>query len=524
MLRNTVVHLIEDAVATVPSRPAVVSIFDNSQATYRELDLRSNRLANALLSLGLRKGDRIGFWLNSGLSHVELYFAAAKTGLLAVPINERYVAREVSQVVEDCQPRAIVFGPFAAEYIESLDLADDCLLISAGAPVKGSIPLDTLYEAQSTPVDARIGPDDPFILGYTSGTTGRPKGAVLTHGGIVNLGRTNIIAQRIASGSVGAYTAAMTFTATVPAFILAHVQASGTVVLCPSRAPEDVLEIIEQHQCTYTHVPPPLVDEYSEQIEKHPERTASLISVLQGAGKVAADKLGRLNEALTGRLVIAWGMTENCGGLITATTPVQMRRALRGDRSALDSVGSPVVGARVVVKDQDGTLLPNDGAAVGQLVVTSTSLMQGYWNRPEATAAALQGGWYNTGDMGTLDEGGTVRIIERRTDLIVSGGMNVYPTEVENVLLEFDGVSDCAVVAVRDARWGESVGAFIVPRPGSVVDENALLEFCRQRMASFKKPTRVGFGAEIPRTLSGKVQRFKVRELLESGRREPVDN
>jgi fatty-acyl-CoA synthase len=514
--RNTVVHLIEDAVATVPSRPAVISLHDDRQATYRELDLDSNRLAHALLGLGLRKGDRIGFWLQSSLPHVELYIAAAKAGLIAVPVNERYVAREVALLLEDCQARALVFGSFAAGHVASLDLDDSCLLVSEGAPAGNSVPLETLYEASDAPVDGQIGPADPFILGYTSGTTGRPKGAVLTHGGVVNLGRTNIMAQRIAMGSIGAYTAAMTFTATVPAFILAHFQASGTVVLCPSRAPEEVLEIIERYQCTYTHVPPPLVDEYADAIRKHPRRADSLVSILQGAGKVAADKLGRLNDAVAGRLIIAWGMTENSGGLISATSPAQMRRAFLGDPAILDSVGAPVPGARVTVLGEDDGPLPSDGASVGQLVVTSTSLMDRYWNRPEATAAALSGGWYSTGDMGTLDPDGNVRIVERRTDLIVSGGMNVYPTEVESVLLEFAGVRECAVVAVRDPRWGESVGAYIVAQPGAAVDAGALLSFCRMRMASFKKPTRIAFGPEIPRTLSGKVQRFKVRELLEA--------
>ncbi len=515
--RNTVVHLIEDAVATVPSRPAVISLLDGRQATYREIDLNSNRLANALLGLGLKKGDRIGFWLHSSLPHVELYLAAAKAGLIAVPVNERYVAREVAHVLADCQARALVFGSFAAEQVAALDLSGSCLLISAGPLVGNSVPLDSLYQAQSTAVDGQIQSTDPFILGYTSGTTGRPKGAVLTHGGVVNLGRTNIIAHRLAMGSVGAYTAPMTFTATIPAFILAHFQVSGTVVLCPSRAPEEVLEVVERYQCTYTHVPPPLVEEYADAIMKRPERAASLVSISQGAGKVAVAKLGKLNEAVSGRLVVAWGMTENSGGLITATSPFQMRRALLGDTSILDSVGAPVPGARVAVIGEDGESLASDGASVGQLVVTSTSLMDRYWNQPEATAAVLKNGWYNTGDMGTLDSEGNVRIVERRTDLIVSGGMNVYPTEVEDVLLEFDGVSECAVVAVRDPRWGESVGAYIVTRPGATVEPDALLDFCRGRLASFKKPTRIAFGQEIPRTLSGKVQRFKVREMLESG-------
>jgi fatty-acyl-CoA synthase len=445
--------------------------------------------------------------------------AAAKAGLVAVPINERHVAREALNVIQDAGIRALVFDSVVAEHVESLDLGTDCLLISAGDAVSGSIPLEELYQASSSPVRAHIDPQDLFMLGYTSGTTGTPKGAALTHGGVCRVALTNVVAHRLAMGSIGAYSAPMTFTATVPAFILAHFHVSGTVVLCPSRDPGAVLSVVRKYGCTYTHVPPSLVGDYAGELSASRESGRSLISISQGAGKVSSQTLRSLNEAVSGRLILGWGMTENSGGLVSATSPLHMKQALDDDDSVLDSVGEPVPGARVAVVDDDDTPLPWDGQSVGRLKVSTGSLFSHYWQRPQATSAVLSDGWYDTGDMGFIEPSGIIHIRERRADLIVSGGMNVYPAEVEDAIREHPLVADCVVVGVDDERWGTAVGAFVVPTQPAALTPEEIVDFCRVRLASYKKPVVVGFGDAVPHTLSGKVQRFAVREMLQQQKR-----
>jgi len=212
-------------------------------------------------------------------------------------------------------------------------------------------------------------------------------------------------------------------------------------------------------------------------------------------------------------------MTENSGGLVSATSPLHMQRALDGDDSVLDSVGEPVPGARVAVVDDDGTPLPWDGQSVGRLKVSTGSLFSYYWKRSQATSAVLSDGWYDTGDMGFIEPSGIIHIRERRADLIVSGGMNVYPAEIEEVIREHPLVLDCVVVGVEDERWGTAVGAFVVPTQPAALTPEELVEFCRTRLASYKKPVVVSFGEAVPRTLSGKVQRFVVKEMLQGQKR-----
>jgi fatty-acyl-CoA synthase len=516
---DTVAQMAHIAAARVPTRTAIIGVDEGRSLTYAELDARSNRLAHALLGLGLAKSDRIGFWLRTSTYHIELYLAAAKAGLVAVPINERYIAREALNIIQDAGIKALVFDSVVAGYAESLGLSNDCLLIAAGDPVRGSMPLEELYQASSSAVTAQIAPQDLYMLGYTSGTTGKPKGAALTHGGVSRVALTNVVAHRLAMGGIGAYSAPMTFTATVPAFILAHFHVSGTVVLCSSREPGAVLSVARKYGCTYTHVPPSLVGDYATEIAASPESARSLISISQGAGKVSPHTLKSLNEAVSGRLILGWGMTENSGGLVSATSPLHMQQALEGDDSVLDSVGEPVPGARVVVVDDDGMPLPWDGESVGRLKISTGSLFSHYWKLPQATAAVLSGDWYDTGDMGFIEPSGIIHIRERRADLIVSGGMNVYPAEVEEVIREHLLVDDCVVVGLDDERWGTAVGAFVVPTHPAALTPEEIVDFCRARLASYKKPVVVGFGDAIPRTLSGKVQRFVVREMLQDQKR-----
>ncbi len=494
-----------------PSRPAVISIAEGAELTYAELDERSDRMAAALLGLGLVPGDRVAFWLETSLAHVVLYIAAAKARLVAVPVNERFTAGEAAFLLENSGARALVFGSFAAAAVDSLGLSGEIVLIAAGDAVDGSRSV-TDVEATGRPgsvIGARDA-EDPFILGYTSGTTGRPKGAVLTHRSVLSVARSNAVAYRIPMHSVGVYTASMTFTATVPAFFGTHFHVRGTVVVAPRRDPDTVIDLVERYRADYTHMPPPLVDDFAAAFARRRAAVTTLRAVMQGSGKVAAERLAPLNEALEGRLLLGWGMTESSGGLLTASTLEDMRRALRGDLDILDSVGRPVPETELEVRGPDGAPVGGEG----ELAARSRSIMAGYWDPATGKPVPLADGWYPTGDIGFVDADGFVHLRDRRSDLIVSGGLNVYPTEVEEVLRRLPDIADCAVVGVDDERWGQAVAACVVVRAGSGLTPEQIVEHCRAHLASFKKPTRIRFGTELPRTLSGKVKRHEVRALF----------
>jgi acyl-CoA synthetase (AMP-forming)/AMP-acid ligase II len=420
------------------------------------------------------------------------------------------VAREAEYQFEDCDPRVIVadnerlarFGRSSRELAPTvlIGLDDDPVVectarfsdLLAGSPRPPAVPVDE---------------DSPMIIGYTSGTTGFPKGAVLTHNGVKALARINAMGNRLPVGSVAIFGGSMSFTASVPAIFMTHLYLSGTIVVVPSRDPDVVGAAIARYHANFTSVAPPLVDDYVREWGAHPELIASLRSILQAAGKVAPEKLAPFNEILQGRLVLGWGMTENCGGLVTATTAQDMRRALSGANHLLDSVGRPVPDCIVRVQSEDGQVLPRDGEAVGELVFRSSSLMAGYTGRAARDDTSVRDGWYHSGDLGAMDEEGYVYIRERRSDLIVSGGMNIYPTEVERVIGQMDGVAECCVVSVPHPRWGRAVAAVVVSREGAKIGEADVIDYVRERLASFKKPTRVAFVDVIPKSVSGKIQR-----------------
>ncbi|HEY4409794.1 MAG TPA: AMP-binding protein, partial [Acidimicrobiia bacterium] len=231
------------------------------------------------------------------------------------------------------------------------------------------------------------------------------------------------------------------------------------------------------------------------------------------ASKAEPRRLAALAAVIGDRFVEGWGMTENSGGLVTATT----RADITGDTAAADlfaSAGRAVPESVVEVVDGDGQPLPHDGSSVGELVVRSPALLTGYWNNPAATAAALHDGWYRSGDLGYLDPAGYVYLTDRRTDLIVTGGMNVYPSEVERCLAALPGVRECAVVGVPHDRWGQTVTAAVVAHPEAALTEAAVVDHCRRHLAGFKKPTAVVFLDGLPRTPNLKVARAELRRLL----------
>jgi fatty-acyl-CoA synthase len=509
----TVAELLGPGVERHPGRIAVKLRDGSDQRTYAELEERTTRLANALLDAGVQRGDRIATWMEDCLEYVEVYLAAAKAGLVIAPINARFVAREADYQLEDAEASALVWTPGLADRVAQLDEQGGLkTTICVGGTSSAEHAFEDLLASGSSAPLSPPHPGDLYILGYTSGTTGRPKGAMLTHRSVLSIGRQNALSFRLSGHTVFGLSGSLSFVAVGPAHLLCGLGLGATVVMMGAYDVPALIDAIERERVTFVYVPSPLLREFAAAARARPDRVRSLHSVLHGGSRAAPAVLRELFDAVGDRLVEGWGMTEHSGGLATATTPDDYLNPDLAGRDVFASAGRPAVGVSVRVRDPEGRELPHDGEAVGELVVSSPSLMRGYWKRPDATAEVLRDGWYRTGDLGSIDPAGHVFITERRTDLIVSGGMNVYPTEVEECILRLPGVVEAAVVGVPHERWGQTVVAAVVA--SEAVTEESVIAHCRAQLASFKKPSRVVFLDELPRTAGLKVARAALRESL----------
>jgi fatty-acyl-CoA synthase len=488
--------------------------------TYSEVDGRATRVASSLLGRGLRRGDRIAVWADDSVEYLETYMAAARAGLVMVPVNNRLTPEEARYIVEDADARALMISDRVAERAEATFSAGDFALV--GTYGKDAALDATGFEDLVTGdgVDAlpSLDEEDLYIIAYTSGTTGFPKGAMLTHRSLKNLARMNTVSYHLPLASVAAYTGSMSFTATVCAFAMSHLFVGGSMHLLGKWDPRRAVDLVVRRGATFIYVPTPGIDDFCAAVRERPEALDTLTTVLHSASKASPQRLARLAEVVGPRLVEGWGATEISGGIVTAFTG----RDILGPCEAMDlydSAGRATVDAVVEIVDGQRRPLPHDGKSEGELAVRSTALMAGYWKQPEATAQSIQNGWYYSGDIGSIDPAGYVYVRERRVDMIVSGGMNVYPAEVEAVIARLPGVSEVAVVGAPHARYGQTVAAAVVLEPGVRLTEADVIEHSRRHLASYKKPTIVRFVDELPKTVSMKLRRQAIRAALFPGDR-----
>jgi len=496
---------------------AVIKTPSGESRAYGELDERTNRLCNALRGIGLEPGDRIAAWMDDVPEYIELYVAAAKAGLVMVPLNVRLTPGEASFQIERTTPRALVYTVDQAEKVAELAILDGIELIAArtraGRP-SGPRDFEALIEGGAADRIAPPDREDPFMICFTSGTSGFPKGAVLTHRSVMNMAVTQFIALRIPLYGTNVQAVSISFPATIASHIMPHMVAGGTNILAAGKWESDrILDIIQRENATHTNVPIPVLPEFIECARAKPESWKSLVSVLTAGQRADPTILGEFAEVIGSRYLEGWGMTEIGGGLATATSPGDPFDP-DGPEDLYASCGRAAPATMVRAVDEDRNPLPLGRDGVGELAVRCTSVCTGYWNDPEASAKALQDGWYYTGDMGAVDHTGYVYISDRRTNLIVSGGMNIYPAEIELVLDGCPGVEEVAVVGASHSRWGQTPVAVVVAKKGTDLDEAAVIEYSRQNLASYKKPTRVLFVDELPRTTGQKIARGQLKETI----------
>ncbi|GAA0944133.1 long-chain-fatty-acid--CoA ligase [Actinocorallia libanotica] len=489
------------------TRPEAVALrFEGASTTWAELDRRIRALAGGLHARGVRRGDRVAVLMTNRPEFVETVVAANLLGAIAVPVNFRLSAAEAAYIVADSGARVLVadggLAPLTAAVRASGDSGLACLV--AGEPVDGAERYeDVLAEAAeppAVPVDER----DTALIMYTSGTTGRPKGAMLSHLNLLMQSFTLIRAWRLFGDDEVNLCASPLFHIGAIGSVAPMLMVGATTVILPSGRFDAaaVLELIESEQVTSAFLVPAqwqlLCAEPSA-----PRRAGSLRTISWGAAPATVTLLERMAEVFPHAANVAvFGQTE----MSPVTCALEAGDALR----KIGSVGRPVatVAARIV----DAGMKDVAPGEVGEIVYRGPSTMAGYWNDPQATAEAFEGGWFHSGDLVRADEEGFLYVVDRKKDMIISGGENIYCAEVENALAAHPAVAEVAVVGVPHDRWGETPLAVVVPAAGAQAPTAAeLAEWCRERLASYKRPTAVVAVAELPRNASGKVLKHELR-------------
>jgi fatty-acyl-CoA synthase len=486
-----------------PDKLAVVS--GDRRYTYRAFNERVNRLGNALLKEGVRKGDKVAYLLNNYSEFAEISFALSKIGALSVPLNFRLKGEEIGYILAHSDSSFLFFG---AEFKETLSAWIPRLpLIKRRVQVGESAEYEDLLRSSSgeePPV--QVLEEDEHSIMYTSGTTGFPKGAVHTHKSRIWNSLNMLVDTGLRGSDVFAITAPMFHIAAGHTMLLSPIFIGATVVILESFSLPEFFEVIQKEKISAFFAVPTM---FVRMVE-HPnfgDYDLSPVRLLFTGGAVTSIELKeRILKAFPrATLDDLMGLTE--GGPLTTFLP--HRDALRKPAS----VGRAHFSQMVRVVNDRGEDVRGD--EVGEIIVKGPAVMKGYYKNPEATDKALQDGWLYTGDLARVDGEGFQYLAVRRTDLIVSGGENVYPAEVERVLLQHPRVRDAAVIGVKDQEWGERVVAVVVPGEGDKPAEEEILGFCQGRLAGYKRPRRVVFVDELPKNQLGKVLYKELRNRFD---------
>ncbi|KQX78511.1 long-chain fatty acid--CoA ligase [Streptomyces sp. Root1310] len=477
-----------------PHRTALVH---GEQSTdYRTLYSRTTRLAHALRARGVRRGDRIAYLGPNHPSYLETLFAAGTLGAVFVPLNTRLAGPEIAYQLADSGAKALVYGPSHAGLVAGLPGNSDVrTYLEVGAEYEGE-----LAAASDEPVDTPVTPDDTCIIMYTSGTTGRPKGAMLTHGNLT-WNAVNVLVDTDLTADERALVSAPLFhTAGLNMLTLPVLLKGGRCVLVEAFDPEATFGLIERHRITFMFGVPTMF----EQIARHPRWADADLSSLRiltcGGSPVPTPLIAAYQErGLT--FLQGYGMTEASPGTLFLDAEHAVSKA--------GSAGVPHFFSDVRVLRPD--LTPVEAGETGEVVVRGPHVMPGYWGLPEETAASFADGWFRSGDAARVDEDGYVHIVDRIKDMIISGGENIYPAEIEDLLLAHPDIVECAVIGVSDDKWGEVPRAVVVPREGVSLDPDEVLASLSGRLAKYKIPKSVVVADELPRTASGKLLKSRVR-------------
>jgi acyl-CoA synthetase (AMP-forming)/AMP-acid ligase II len=499
------------------------AVLGERRMTYAQAEAEANRLANGLASVGLEKGDRVAVLSKNSIEYALLFYGASKAGVVPVPLNYRMAAPEWVYIINDAQAKMLVTSAAYVSIVDGfrgeLETVERFVAIDASGPEGWDDYRRWIADEAPTPPDRVVTEDNDVYQMYTSGTTGRPKGAVLTQGAV-----TSQFAQiaLVYSGTPGErmlivaplYHAA----AAVTAFMT--VCLGGCMYIQEDFNPIEVVRALSEERIARTTLVPAMIQACLVFVPDIAERRYDdLQRITYGAAPIAEETLRRAASAFKCEFVQGYGMTETTA-VASYLLPPDHERALTDRSDLLLSAGRPLISTEIRVVDEDDNPVPN--GTIGEIVVRGPQLMRGYWNMPDESAEALRGGWLHTGDAGVLDDEGYVYVQDRVKDMIVSGGENVYPRVVEDVLFQHPAVADAAVIGVPDEQWGETVKAIIVLRAETTATDEEIMDFCRDKLGGYERPRSVDFVSTLPRNPTGKVLKRELREPFWAGHKRRV--
>lgn len=491
-------------------------VYKSDRITFRQYNERVNSIIHALHDRGTRKGDVIGILSWNCLEYADILGVAMKGGFIASPFNPRLQAHELEYLVNYSEAKVLFIGPEMADQVKTLQdkFPKVQVYITLEEPAEGMIFHQNLletYPKEEPNVD--VAPDDPLLIIYTSGTTGLPRGALYTH-------RRKLEDTKIFASELGLtpgrreLMAIPLFHIAGASYLMAFFYGHGTNIIFPERSfnPASMLQIIKDEGVTDIHIVPTNLVSMLSLADFDTYDLSSLKLIWYAGSPMPVEVLKRGMERLGPVFIQAYGQSES--GPLVSTLSQKAHQVLHKPAEAqkvLASCGQPVPGVQVRIVDPYGKdVCLGD---IGEILIKSRSLMQGYWQQPEKTEETIVGGWLYTGDMGYYDNEGNIYLADRKKDMIISGGENIYPREVEEVLYRHPAVLEAAVIGVPDSYWVERVHAIVVFKSGQSVTDKELKDFCKQHLSSYKSPKSFDFIDSLPKSPQGKILKRKLRKL-----------
>lgn len=481
----------------------------DEEVSYAEFARRVRQAAHGISRLGVGRGDKVALLLGNCPEFLTTFFACAALGAVAVPINPRLKAEEVQYILQNSDSVLLVIAdallPVIAPALDGCPLLRHIVIVGVVPEPSISLPLHpfaSLYAAADHPISATVGPDDIASIIYTSGTTGRPKGVLLSHG--------NYLFDVWSYATACQISAADRLLCMLPLFhvnaqvasVLSALHQGGALILLEGFSPREFLPALARYRATSFSAVPTIYAILNNLPDAGQYDLSSLRVCICGAAPMPVEVFERFEQMYHAFILEGYGLSE--GTCVSTLNP------LDGRPRKIGSIGVALPGQEVRIVDDQGQSAPP--GVVGEIVIRGPNVMQGYYKNPEATAATIRDGWLYTGDLGSCDADGYFYIVGRKKEMIIRGGENIYPKEIEEVLYRHPAVAEAAVVGLPDPIWGEQVAAFIVPRPDVPVSAEAIIAYCQEHLADFKCPRVVEFVESFPKTATGKIQKNRLVE------------
>lgn len=501
-------YIVTQKAIQIPDKTAIIC--EGKEYTYKTFNNRINQLANALLDMGIKKNDHVALLLENCNQFMEIYFALAKIGGVLIPINWRLNVKEIEYIANNSKAVIFILGTNYIDTVNSIRKSirkvKEFIVVGKDNPdnMKNYEQLISSYPSNEPVVAKEVGLNDDMSIIYTSGTTGRPKGAVHTHGSTLWEAVNEAIPLKLCEDDISVVSAPLFHVGGFHNLHFPLYYVGGTAIIHTHFSEEDILRDIVKYRATLIFG----VSSMLRRIVQWPEigkyDLSSIRIVLTGGEPFDARDIKEVVRYFNhGEYVQVYGLTEG----ISLSTFLDGKHALE----KIGSVGKPFYGVELRIVDEQGNDVPNGGT--GEIIQKGTHIMRDYWAMPKDAGPTFdKDGWFHTGDLAKLDDEGYIYIVGRIKDMIISGGENIYPAEIEHILYLNQKIKEAAVVGVPDAKWGEAVKAFLVLKPGMQMTEEEVVNHCTEHLARFKRPKYVEFVEALPKTASGKIAKGELRK------------